>query len=262
MKKRLVLGDVHGHYDIVEFIYIKELPDEVIILGDYCDSFTVDTEGVVDCWKKLNELKATHEKNNPGEFTLVLGNHDWHYITNDQQYSGWKLSTWCAMHDTLKAAWDSHLLKVAVVDKVNRTVYSHAGVTNTWLQDCANIAIEDIDDVNGRHLNFSGCDTGMYGNSKYQGPLWVRPAALIEDMYSDEHGIWKQIVGHTRARSGISITLNERGSLCRDDLSKAVLFGIDALPYEYIVEHFYDDGTLHSREVVQCDYDYGEKFVQ
>ena len=42
--KTLILGDIHGR-DIWEDIFNKELPDRVIFMGDYFDSF--DIPGVI-----------------------------------------------------------------------------------------------------------------------------------------------------------------------------------------------------------------------
>ena len=39
--KRIVIGDPHGRWRSVKKIYDYEQPDEVIILGDYFDSFNI-----------------------------------------------------------------------------------------------------------------------------------------------------------------------------------------------------------------------------
>ena len=59
--KRIVLGDTHGRYDVIEEIYNIENPDEVILLGDYCDSYINDTSVVVESYKKIRKLQKEHQ---------------------------------------------------------------------------------------------------------------------------------------------------------------------------------------------------------
>ena len=42
MIKRIIIGDPHGRWVSFKNIYDKEQPNEVIVLGDYFDSFNID----------------------------------------------------------------------------------------------------------------------------------------------------------------------------------------------------------------------------
>lgn len=244
--KRIVLGDTHGQYDAIEEIYNIEKPDEVILLGDYCDSFVNDTSVVVDSYKKIRMLQQNHS----GVFITLLGNHDWHYIDATERYSGYKPNTWNALHQTLQDDFDAGKLPIVYIDNVNKTIYAHAGLTKTWMEKWGIENLEDVANVNTRGLRFDPGDVwDMYGNSKWQGPLWVRPTSLASDIYGDNE--WTQVVGHTRSRNGIPILAKMPGCKKADNVNEATIIVIDTLPYTYLRETFDDDGRLTYREIVQ-----------
>ena len=85
VKTRLVIGDIHGHIEPFKSIYEKEDPDDVIILGDYFDNFHGSDKEIVDCFKSILSMQKKHKK---GEFILLIGNHDFHYMDLTEAYSG------------------------------------------------------------------------------------------------------------------------------------------------------------------------------
>ncbi len=259
MKTRIILGDTHGHWTPIKEIYNDTKPDEVILLGDYCDSFSLTSQDMVTCWNNIQKLKKKHK----GLFHLVMGNHDWHYINGSERYSGYKQGTWNAMHDLLNKAWDDKELHIAYVDKVNKTIYSHAGITKTWIKEWSNPPLDMLDEVNEYGLNFSHMSFDVYGDSKWQGPLWVRPTALISDIYEDEEGvIWTQIVGHTRTRNGKPILVKKEGTKnCWDCPEEANLWVIDTMPFYYIKETLDDNGILIKRELIN-NVEVDQTFIQ
>ena len=63
MIKRLILGDIHGHNtwkDIID----KENPQEIIILGDYFDSFGIKSEDQIKNFKNILEFRKVFNKDN------------------------------------------------------------------------------------------------------------------------------------------------------------------------------------------------------
>ena len=201
MKTRIILGDIHGNWKCAQDIYDKEHPDIVIILGDYCDSFIHKTPEIKAAYRKMRKLQKEHiKKYGNGTFITLLGNHDWHYMMSNQRYSGYTQQTWTAMHDTLMDDRQKGLLPTVYIDDINKTIYSHAGLTKTWMSEWRIPAVEFVNECNENGLSFQSMSFDMYGDSKWQGPLWVRPGALVYDFYGD--GEWKQIVGHTRTVNG------------------------------------------------------------
>jgi hypothetical protein len=101
-----------------------------------------------------------------------------------------------------------HKLQVAFVDDY-KYVYSHAGITYTWLNDMGILTsniYSQIDLINDllyympRKFSYYENDRSGYGDNVHQSPIWVRPNALYMDGISEI-----QIVGHTIQRNGINI---------------------------------------------------------
>ena len=258
-RKRLVIGDIHGHLEPFKSIYEAEKPDDVIILGDYFDSFHGTDKEIIDCFKEILKMQKAHKK---GEFILLIGNHDFHYIYLIENYSGKRKSYEMTVSVMLDKCIEKNLLQYVYVDDINKTVYSHAGIMNKWMSE-NRVFTDDLNDLNildPRKYMFThrGGDTG-YGDGPYASPIWVRPSALEKDMYVDLYGsTWTQIVGHTPGSKARTMLLDGTWiNGCHvynriDDssgLNVPLLYVIDALPNYYIVEELAEDGELISREV-------------
>lgn len=245
MKKRLILGDIHGHIDFVKQIYEYETPKDVIILGDYCDSFKLKPEDIVYCFNELLFLKSNHKH---GEFHLLIGNHDLHYMLTSEEYSGKNYLTESMMHETLMNAWDDKILEPYIVDEKNKIIYSHAGITKTWLNDWEH---KLGDDVNLDSLRFTfGKTFNCYGDCPENGFVWVRPNSLYSDMLDG----YKQVVGHTVTEKPVIIGTENNKSVIIDfnDNDKVnsdgIIFLLDTLPFWYMVETLDNNGNLIRRE--------------
>ena len=239
LKKRIILGDMHGLIDVYQKIYNKEQPDDVICLGDYVDSFDVDVKYQEYNMKCLVEMKKNHDK---GEFIILLGNHDFHYLYGYPQYerySGFSWTTFQWAHKYFTELVDQRIIQLIYKDDVNKILYSHAGITNTWLNDWT-IHIDELNDILQRNrfnesqiLCFSDEKPyNSYGDNVHQSCIWIREKSLMSDMYKDKDGfVWNQIVGHT---PGYKVrTLNDKLKIC-DALGKNTS--------EYLIQ-LYDDET-------------------
>ena len=201
--KQLVLGDMHGRIDCVRVIYEREQPDSVIMLGDYVDSHEPisDQDQYCAVWELL-DLRDKHIESGRGDFTLLIGNHDFHYLYGDplsERYSQWDDTRGRWANDLFGVLVERSVFKVVHIDKEQHTVFSHAGITNTWLHS-NNLRLEDVNpllrsDLEPFRFYRYGPPTG---DSIENSPIWVRPDALKSDMYRDEDGVkWRQVVGHT-----------------------------------------------------------------
>ena len=70
MRKRVIVGDMHGMFGIVKDIYDLEQPDDFIILGDYFDSFTIAPNLQELAYKDLLELRRYHKSLHKGKFIM------------------------------------------------------------------------------------------------------------------------------------------------------------------------------------------------
>lgn len=257
--KRLVLGDIHGHWDTLKEIYDRENPDAVIILGDYFDNFHGTDESIGQCFDNILELRNEHIALKSGPFILLMGNHDFHYNHWYEKYSGYRPSM--AVANALRLNNNSDLFQFTYIDEINNTIYSHAGVTNTWLRDNLGNKYDSksykyINEMNHMAFKFTykgGCD--WYGTSIYSSPIWVRPKALITDSVTNEKGEpMIQIVGHTHSENPMCYDFNGKSCTDIDKINKhpekVKIYVIDTMPSWYIVEEI-DDKTkkLISREI-------------
>ena len=266
--KRIIFGDFHGHFDSLNQIYQDEQPYSVIHLGDYFDSFHHTPDGMKEAFTNLLNLRKEHLSNTKnGDFVLLLGNHDYHYLQYGlEKYSGYDNSYDLWAHEQLQELWNTHQLKLVEYDYNSKTLYSHAGVTNTWLKEnrMDGVELEYLNVINLFRLRFTYAGGGdYYGDSVYSSPIWVRPNSLLSDMYKDEEGNeWTQIVGHTHNTSPIvyypkkEIIGNPRAedyNFINSYEQRPILWVMDCMPKYYIREMITLEGEVVSREIVKND---------
>lgn len=241
--KRLVLGDPHGRWLAIKEIYEKEQPDEVIILGDYFDSFNIDAYSQRECYDNIIALRKAHLNKKKGRFIMLIGNHDMHYM--DEKFgrcSGWNPLTYSQAGYVLCRDWDNEILKMIFVDEVNKTIYSHAGVSMNWFNFWINSkSLGDINTIETRAFGFTYKDGGdWYGSSSWNSPLWIRPEGLKKCPYKDNDGIiWTQIFGHTEPDTPMYWKDNN-----------AEFYGIDCIYKAYIIEELDNIEKLISRKII------------
>ena len=238
--KRIIIGDPHGRWLAFKAIYDKAQPDEVIVLGDYFDSFTIDAYAQRECYENIVNLRKEHLKLKKGRFEMLIGNHDMHYMDeNFGHCSGWNPLTCSIASYPLCRDWDKGILKMIFVDEINKTIYSHAGVSMNWFNFwIKSKSLGDINTIETRALAFTYKEGGdMYGSSSWNSPLWIRPEGLKKSPYMDENEvIWSQVFGHTEPDTPI---IWEEGN--------AEFRGIDCINKDYLVEELDDDGVWQNR---------------
>lgn len=225
IKRWIVVGDIHGHDSWkkklahLHHIHNHHIEDidvkKIIFLGDYVDSFGVSIDKQIS--NLLDILK--YKEINPNVVVLLLGNHDYHYWQDDCQYSGWNRSTKTQTQSIYIDQINRNMIQMIYNENIggHEFVFSHAGVTNTWLNEVAEYQ-GDYDD--GSVLNCEGYSvfnqkadfiniimktnpkvfdwnsiggSSPTGNTVTNSPIWVRPVSLLKDNIK---GI-NQIIGHT-----------------------------------------------------------------
>ena len=223
----LTLGDIHGRSiwkQIVfggntEFFFWKQAVEEdyldyegkyrfqmdwdkIIFVGDYCDSFTIGNEAILENLKDIILFAKTY----PDLVVLLLGNHDVQYIQSNECCSGYRPEMRPDLNELFTENKD--LFKIAYLDefdtgnRVIKTLWTHAGVTHGWFQEF----MRDINSPRYRHNEFFigsetwkidkvlnlawdlrvdnlfNVDNASGGFSLWAGPLWVRPH-ILNDFY-------------------------------------------------------------------------------
>ena len=184
--KTLVIGDIHGRDSWKRHLNEVE-PDKVVFIGDYFDNPRIITPNQILNFKDIVEFKQSR----PDDVTLLIGNHDAHYMDIGQQYSGYQWHHAPEIGELLKESREH----MQWCHSVGRYLFSHAGVTKDW---CENNEIDQdnlVESINSKPIDafkFVGWDP--HGDTTISSPIWVRPNSLNLNRI---HG-WHQVVGHTR----------------------------------------------------------------
>ena len=208
-----IIGDIHGR-DAWRQLVREDAVN--IFLGDYFDPYDSDEDKAGE--EELANLQAIIQfKLQHPETILLLGNHEYHYLS-DERYSRYN-----AEHAERYAHLLSeqlHLFRAAYAIG-DRVLVTHAGVTRPWCEladieeglsvaDLAEAICQRMTDAKQRH-RFTADSTfemGDYcGMSATASPLWVRPQALVRhgELLDAQQQPIIQVVGHTQVREVMSI---------------------------------------------------------
>ena len=218
----IFIGDLHGR-DTWKTIVEKETFDLVIFAGDYVSSHEdISADAQI---KNLKEI-LKYKEGNPNKVILLRGNHD-------LQHLGYPWAECSGLFPDIKK-WMSRpknrtrfLKDSQWIYTFNKVIFSHAGISNTWLKSLK-IDIKHLENINA--LRPSANRFGFLPNTPYdfagdsitQSCVWIRPGALNADCIKG----YTQIVGHTTV-SKITNTY--------ESTKKEHIWLCDALPYEYLV---------------------------
>ncbi|KAA6438452.1 hypothetical protein FEM33_17350 [Dyadobacter flavalbus] len=197
--KLIAIGDIHGRNAWKEIIKSTDA-DKIVFVGDYFDSKDlVLAKEQIDNFNQILALK----RNNPNKVVLLFGNHDFHYLSEaGEQYSGFQFGNQYEIKEVLNEAFREKLVQMAYIR--NGFLFSHAGVTNTWLTKHGYAGqpldefINDLFYFQPQRFRFqAGKNGSSSGDDVTQSPIWVRPESLRTDAVNG----FVQVAGHTQQRS-------------------------------------------------------------
>jgi hypothetical protein len=191
--------------------------DKIIFVGDYCDSYNKSNTEILENLEDIVLFAKTY----PDLVVLLLGNHDVHYIVSNECCSGYRSE----MRPDLNRIFteNADLFKFAYLDEfthevngrtiTNKTIWTHAGITQGWWK-------EFMRDINSPRYRFNeffigsehwsidkvinlawklkvdnlyNVDSHSGGMDLWAGPIWVRPTILKEFHLEG----YDQVIGHT-----------------------------------------------------------------
>ncbi len=196
--KVIALGDIHGRNIWQKIVDQNKDADKIVFIADYFDSKeNISAQKQKDNFRNIIAFKRA----NMNKVVLLFGNHDFHYLkTTDQEYSGFQPLHKIDIQELLYEAIDQDLIQMCYLYK--NILFSHAGVTKTWLKNtgyCTNedplyVFINDIFKYQPNAFKFTmGSNYSKHGDDITQSPIWVRSRSL----YTDKIDGYIQVVGHT-----------------------------------------------------------------
>ena len=233
--KTVIIGDIHGHDSWKQVVAQEQDADRFVFVGDYFDSFTVTGVVQIHNFKEIIEFKTTTDK----EVIMLIGNHDYHYFPEigDSSTSGYQST----LAPSIKQVIEENRQHLQMAYQFDDIVCTHAGLSSEWLDDT--IAMWDVPNL-AMYLNdlftyqpykvgyrsYKQVGDIVYGSSgfggeTFQGPIWIRPKALMEANYDTLRTQIRQVVGHT-TRKQIDIEGKSTGGR---------YYFIDTMPREYLI---------------------------
>ena len=191
MSRIIVVPDVHGRTFWREVLNNTE--DKIVFLGDYLDPYKY--EGISQSQARTQLLDIIDFKKSNPNVTLLLGNHDIHYL-----YSSFVCSRFNSYHyyDYNKIFSENiDLFQMCV--EIDNFIFTHAGISQAWL-DHNNLTKENLVDnlnilLHTKPRIFHQVSYYRGGGYDFASPIWTdanehNPFSIFD------HKI--QIFGHTQ----------------------------------------------------------------
>lgn len=201
MSKILIVPDVHGRAFWHRAMELVSQVDQIVFLGDYLDPYShegISFDLALEEFNKILEFKKEY----PDLVTLLVGNHDMHYIIKDFMDCSRRNMT---ILDQLHELYNSNLDLFDLIHIEDDWLFSHAGVYKDWM-DKYEFTLEDLNlkTFLGSHW-LALEDLSMYrGGYNYVGScVW---ADIRESINNELFPEYKQVVGHTQLNDKPYIT--------------------------------------------------------
>ncbi len=197
MSKYLIVPDVHGRTFWQEAKNLINEMGRVIFLGDYLDPYSyegVSREQAIEQFKEIIKFK----KDNPEKVILLLGNHDCAYCFDFGSASRYDYENELEIKQLFKD--NMSLFKLYYL--TDAYLFSHAGITNDWLQNSIKTNVDGFLDKSESELI-----SHLWEVSFMRGG-WTDTGSLIwsDVREGDREETFYQIFGHTQLEQNPIIT--------------------------------------------------------
>lgn len=207
--KVCVIGDIHGTTKFIDcymdIIAKNNDCERIIVLGDHFDPYeNISTDVMVE---RYNEFIDICKKDN--RVISILGNHDLaSYVIRTDCTNRTERSF--GNHSKITEAIKENLGNNYLIYKIGDYLFSHAGVSQFWLDDNMEYKDELLSNKKGwsveeltKLVSYYDGDWSGYGNNVRQGCTWIRPEALDNSAVEN----YNQVVGHTQVEDIVKIKL-------------------------------------------------------
>jgi hypothetical protein len=136
-RKQIIIPDVHGRKFWREAVKGIDGDTHVVFLGDYLDPYEDDGIDWSDAFKSLQDI-IDFKKSHPEQVTLLLGNHDLHYLYPSLKGSRYNVYQASKIKRTLADDIDCFQMAAECTLGGTRYFFSHAGVHSDWVERHSN----------------------------------------------------------------------------------------------------------------------------
>lgn len=195
MKQILIIPDIHGRKFWRNPVqkHLNDPDTHIVFLGDYLDPYRdIDNITAEEAFEEFKELIATVKNSN--NVTLLIGNHDYHYLGKFVQFSGCRKDMERKYDIATIFSDNKSLFKIAY--EYDKYLFTHAGVILDWFnrfcidQPLNSDTLNSLIDKSPVLMQIS-YERGGY--SRDGSCIW---ADLSEHMYNKSIGYY-QIFSHT-----------------------------------------------------------------
>ena len=233
--KTVVIGDIHGHNSWKQIIDKEQDADRFVFVGDYFDSFTIPGVIQIHNFKEIIKFKTTSGK----EVIILIGNHDYHYFPEigNSNTSGYQST----LAPSIKQVIEENRQHLQLAYQFDGILVTHAGVSSVWCDDILDEwKLETLADQLNELFKYQPTKVGYrsykqvgdtvygsggFGGETFQGPIWIRPKALMNANYDTLRTQIRQVVGHTTYKQ-IDIEGKSTGGR---------YYFVDTMPREYLI---------------------------
>lgn len=203
--KVCVIGDIHGTTKFLD-CYMNILKNDndcekIIVLGDHFDPYeNISLDVNIELYNEFIDICKKDDR-----VISLLGNHDLatYIIYNDSTNRTYRTYNG---QQRISEVIEPNLKDSYLCYKIGNYLFSHAGVSQVWLDDISeykecNYADRIMSNYKGWTSDelsdivaFYPMDWSGYGDNQHQGCTWIRPQALDECAIEG----YNQVVGHTQ----------------------------------------------------------------
>ena len=209
----IIIPDVHGRTFWRKAVKEYMGDEPILFLGDYLDPYAYEEITPADAFEVFHEIMDI-KKSNPEAVTLLLGNHDLHYLNSVME--GGRLDYTRKNQIIMDITCNASFFQIAASATIGskKYLFTHAGVKGGWLQkhkeelgnptsgdlaDCLNSLWLDIDRRPLLLEMLADVPYSRWGSSLYGSPVW-NDADDIDDTQEEVPG-YVQVFGHTQQAS-------------------------------------------------------------
>lgn len=207
----IIIPDLHGRDFWVKPVQDNLGKEHVIFLGDYLDPYEHEGVSIGEAFSRFEDIIAL-KKGNPDGVTLLLGNHDLHYLDGNLQGSRYDYLHGVRNKKAILENLD--LFQMAYQTEVaGRThLFTHAGVLWGWLvanshllggilpeEVCVKLNgfLQDRESWPRFFSALGDVPAARWGRSEYGSPIWSDVEEWAEDDRYEIPGVY-QIFGHSQ----------------------------------------------------------------